>query len=64
MALLGDTLAMPRPSKSILVPALCAGTILGFSGGLARAAEPAPTPPPANWWERLIPQAPGVPDIE
>ncbi|MGH6812134.1 MAG: outer membrane beta-barrel protein [Methylocella sp.] len=42
---------MPRPPKSILVPALCAGTFLGLSAGLARAAEPAPTPPPANWWD-------------
>ncbi|HUI19489.1 MAG TPA: outer membrane beta-barrel protein [Methylocella sp.] len=44
---------MPRPLKSILVPALCAGTILGVSGGLAQAAEPAPTPPPANWWDTI-----------
>jgi len=42
---------MPRPPKSILVPALCAGTFLGLAGGYARAAEPAPTPPPANWWD-------------
>jgi hypothetical protein len=42
---------MPRPLKSILVPALCAGTFLGLAGGYARAAEPAPTPPPANWWD-------------
>ncbi|MGC2222261.1 MAG: outer membrane beta-barrel protein [Methylocella sp.] len=42
---------MPRPPKSILVPALCAGTFLGLSAGLARAAEPAPTPPPAGWWD-------------
>jgi hypothetical protein len=42
---------MPRPPKSILVPALCAGTFLGLSAGLARAAEPAPTPPPPNWWD-------------
>jgi hypothetical protein len=47
IALLGDT-QMPRPPKSILVPALCAGTFLGLAGGYARAAEPAPTPPPAN----------------
>jgi Putative beta-barrel porin-2, OmpL-like. bbp2 len=42
---------MPRPPKSILVPALCAGTFLGLAGGYARAAEPAPTPPPASWWD-------------
>ncbi|MDQ6870301.1 MAG: porin [Pseudomonadota bacterium] len=42
---------MPRPPKSILVPALFAGTFLGLAGGYARAAEPAPTPPPANWWD-------------
>ncbi|MGH6800962.1 MAG: outer membrane beta-barrel protein [Methylocella sp.] len=42
---------MPRPPKSLLVPALCAGTFLGLSAGLARAAEPAPTPPPAGWWD-------------
>jgi hypothetical protein len=42
---------MPRPPKSILAPALCAGTFLGLSAGLARAAEPAPTPPPPNWWD-------------
>jgi Putative beta-barrel porin-2, OmpL-like. bbp2 len=41
---------MPRPPKSLLVPALCAGTFLGLAG-YARAAEPAPTPPPANWWD-------------
>jgi hypothetical protein len=35
------------------VPALCAGTFLGLSGGLALAAEPAPTPPPANWWDTI-----------
>ena len=52
MALLGDML-MPRSLKSILVLALCAGTFLGLSGGFARAAEPAPTPPPANWWDTL-----------
>ena len=44
---------MHRPLKSVLVPALCAGTFLGLSGGLARAAEPAPTPPPANWWDTI-----------
>jgi hypothetical protein len=44
---------MPRPFKSLLMPALCAGTILGFPGGFARAAEPAPTPPPASWWDTL-----------
>ena len=44
---------MPRPLKSILVPALCAGTFLGLSSGFARAAEPAPTPPPANWWDTI-----------
>ena len=33
---------MPRSLKSILVPALCAGTFLGLSGGLARAAEITP----------------------
>ena len=44
---------MPRPLKSVLVPALCAGTFLGLSGGFARAAEPAPTPPPANWWDTI-----------
>ena len=42
---------MPRPPKSILVRALCAGTFLGLAGGYARAAEPAPTPPPASWWD-------------
>ncbi|HEY8031621.1 MAG TPA: outer membrane beta-barrel protein, partial [Methylocella sp.] len=42
---------MPRPPKSILVPALCAGTFLGLAGNFARAAEPAPTPPPASWWD-------------
>jgi hypothetical protein len=42
---------MPRPPISILVPALCAGTFLGLAGGYARAAEPAPTPPPASWWD-------------
>ncbi|MGH6837705.1 MAG: outer membrane beta-barrel protein [Methylocella sp.] len=42
---------MPRPPKSFLVPALCAGTFVGLSAGFARAAEPAPTPPPANWWD-------------
>ncbi|MGB8898001.1 MAG: hypothetical protein WCC90_01535, partial [Methylocella sp.] len=42
---------MPRPPKSVLLPALCAGTFLGLSAGLARAAEPAPTPPPPNWWD-------------
>jgi hypothetical protein len=42
---------MTRPPKSILVPALCAGAFLGLAGGYARAAEPAPTPPPANWWD-------------
>jgi hypothetical protein len=42
---------MPRPPKSVLVPALCAGTLLGLAGGYARAAEPAPTPPPAGWWD-------------
>jgi hypothetical protein len=35
------------------VPALCVGTFLGLSGGFARAAEPAPTPSPANWWDTL-----------
>jgi Putative beta-barrel porin-2, OmpL-like. bbp2 len=44
---------MPRPPKSILMPAICAGTLLGLAGGYARAAEPAPTPPPANWWDTL-----------
>jgi hypothetical protein len=44
---------MHRPLKSVLVSALCAGTFLGLSGGLARAAEPAPTPPPANWWDTI-----------
>ena len=59
MALLGDTL-MPRSLKSILVPALCAGTFLGLAGGFlclsgghARAADAAATPPPANWWDTL-----------
>jgi hypothetical protein len=42
---------MPRSPKSILVPALCAGTFPGLAVGYARAAEPAPTPPPANWWD-------------
>jgi hypothetical protein len=40
---------MPRPPKSVLVRALCA--CLGLAGGYARAAEPAPTPPPPNWWD-------------
>ena len=44
---------MPRPLKSILVPALCAGTFLSLSGGLARAADITPTPPPANWWDTI-----------
>ncbi len=44
---------MPRPPKSILVPALCAGMFLGLAGGYARAAELAPMPPPANWWDTL-----------
>jgi hypothetical protein len=44
---------MPRSLKSILVPALCAGTFLGLSGGLARAADLTATPPPANWWDTL-----------
>ena len=42
---------MPRLPISILVRALCAGTFLGIAGGYARAAEPAPTPPPAGWWD-------------
>ncbi|MGH6829940.1 MAG: outer membrane beta-barrel protein, partial [Methylocella sp.] len=45
---------MPRPPKSILVPALCAGTFLGLAGGYARAAELAPMPPPASWWDTLM----------
>ncbi|MGQ0444159.1 MAG: outer membrane beta-barrel protein [Beijerinckiaceae bacterium] len=44
---------MPRPPKSNLLPALCAGTFLGLSAGFARAAEPAPTPPPPNWWDTV-----------
>ncbi len=36
---------MPRSLKSLLVPALCAGTFLGLSGGLARAADLTATPP-------------------
>jgi hypothetical protein len=44
---------MPRPLKSILVPALCAGTFLGLTGGFARAADVTPTPPPANWWDTI-----------
>jgi Putative beta-barrel porin-2, OmpL-like. bbp2 len=44
---------MPSPPKSILVPAFCAGAFLGLAGGYARAAEPAPTPPPPNWWDTL-----------
>ena len=35
---------MPRSLKSLLVPALCAGTFLGLSGGLARAADLTATP--------------------
>jgi hypothetical protein len=44
---------MRRPLKSVLVPALCAGTLLGLAGSPARAAEPAPAPPPASWWDTL-----------
>ena len=46
---------MPRPLKSILMPALCAGTFLCLSG-MARAADVAavaPPPPPANWWDTI-----------
>ena len=42
---------MPHPVRSILVPTLCAGTILGLSSSYTRAAEPAPTPPPAGFWD-------------
>jgi hypothetical protein len=43
---------MPRPlKKSRLLPALYAGTFLGLSGSYTNAAEPAPTPPPPNWWD-------------
>jgi hypothetical protein len=42
---------MTYPLKFILVPALCAGAFLGFSSGVARAAEPAPAPPPPGWWD-------------
>jgi putative OmpL-like beta-barrel porin-2 len=41
---------MPRPLRSFLLPALCAGTFLGLSGSYGRAAEPAPAPPP-SWWD-------------
>ena len=44
---------MSRPRKSRLLPALYAGTFLGLSGSYACAAEPAPAPPPANWWDTL-----------
>jgi hypothetical protein len=46
---------MHRPLKSILVPALCAGTFLGLASGIARAADvaAAPPPPPANWWDTI-----------
>jgi hypothetical protein len=44
---------MPRPLRSLLLPALCAGTFLGLSGSYARAAEPAPTPPPPDWWSTV-----------
>src|SRR3984893_13082532 len=44
---------MPGSRKSLLVQALCAVTFLGLAGEYARAAEPAPTPPPANWWDTL-----------
>src|ERR1700719_3518393 len=52
MTLPGDT-EMPRPPKSALVRALCAGTFLGLAGVYARAAEPAPSPPPAGWWDHF-----------
>jgi Putative beta-barrel porin-2, OmpL-like. bbp2 len=42
---------MPRLPKSILMPALCAGTFLGLAGGYGRAAELAPMPPPPSWWD-------------
>lgn len=42
---------MPHPLKSFLLPALCAGSFLGLTCGIARAAEPAPAPPPPNWWD-------------
>jgi Putative beta-barrel porin-2, OmpL-like. bbp2 len=46
---------MSRPLKSLLVPALCASTFLGLSGGVARAADVAAAPPPApaNWWDTI-----------
>ena len=44
---------MPRSLKSILVPALCASTFLGFAGSVARAADVPPPPPPANWWDTV-----------
>jgi ABC-type transport system substrate-binding protein len=43
---------MRRQLKSVLVPVLFASTLLGLTGGLALAAEPAPAPPP-NWWDTL-----------
>lgn len=51
---------MPRPLKSILVPALCAGTFLSLAGGYARAATElapmpplAPVPPLVKWWDTV-----------
>lgn len=47
---------MPRRPKSRVLPALCAGTILGLSGSYARAADvtPAPTPAaPPDWWSTV-----------
>ena len=38
---------MSRPLKSLLVPALCASTFLGFSGEVGRAADVTAAPPPA-----------------
>ena len=41
---------MRRPKKSPLLPVLLAGTCLSLAGSYARAAEPAPAPPPPDWW--------------
>lgn len=44
---------MPRVLSSLRGPALCAGAVLGIFGGLAQAADVAPPPPPANWWDTI-----------
>lgn len=43
---------MPRSLKSLLVPAFCAGTFLGFASAPASAAEPAPAPQ-KTWWDTI-----------